>query len=127
MESVHTKSSVFITFNGNCQQAFVNYQACFGGELYMETFEKPIVGYTERPVVRAILDSPKLLIQGSDLVHDEGRRVGNYMAVFINCINHQERQYYINQLHGKTAAADEASQPLIEVIDRFDVRWVFAV
>lgn len=107
----------------------MRYHACFGGELHIETFEQQLVGFTEKPVVRAVLYSPKLMIQGSDLVHNEGRRVGNYMAILVTCSDHQERSSYVEQLLGKTqpTSSMDATQPLLEIVDRFDVRWVFSV
>ena len=127
--TVHTISAVFITFSGNCRQAFTAYHACFGGELHIESFEHHFEGFSAKPVVRAVLRSSKLVIQGSDLVHSEGRRIGNYMAVFVYCASEQERQHYLEQLcveanHRESFNTGEA---LVEIVDRFDVRWVFAV
>lgn len=72
-------SAVFITFFGNCKQALTFYQSCFGGLLQFETFEKEIQGYRELPVVSGSLVSEKIIIHGSDLVHNEGRKIGNYI------------------------------------------------
>lgn len=128
--SVHTQSSVFITFNGNCRQAFTAYHACFGGELHIEKFELEVEGLTEKPVVKAVLESPKLVLYGSDLVHDEGRRIGNYMAVLVSCESEQERIHYIEQLSAASSNRElvtNTGQALIEIVDMFDVRWLFAI
>ncbi|MFZ6023686.1 MAG: glyoxalase [Bacteroidota bacterium] len=124
-----THSSVFITFNGNCRQAFTAYHACFGGELYIESFEPALEGFPGKPVLKAVLKSSKLLIYGSDMVHNEGRRIGNYMALFVYCTSKQERQYYLQQLSAKARHHQSATneEALVEMVDRFDVRWVFAV
>jgi len=124
----HTRSSVFITFSGNCREAFMLYHKCFGGDLQMHLFEQPLPGFTVKPVLKAVLKSSKLLLYGSDMVYDEGRRIGNYMAVLIHCSNNEERCEYIEQLRNLTTRYQLVSDPqdaLIEIVDRFDVRWVF--
>jgi PhnB protein len=125
----HTGSGVFLTFSGNCREAFTLYHTCFGGELLIEDFTQSIGEYAEQPVIRAVLHAPKLTIQGSDLVYNEGRRVGNYIAVLVACKNHEERKDYISRLydHENTRVITEHDDPLVEIIDRFDVRWMFAI
>lgn len=125
----HTGSGVFLTFSGNCREAFMLYHACFGGDLVIEDFTQKIGTYADRPVIRAVLHSPIVTIQGSDLVYHEGRRVGNYMAVLIMCRSCEERKHFIGQLYDyeNTLVVMEDQEPLIEIIDRFDVRWMFAI
>lgn len=128
--TAETISGIFITFSGNCRQAFTSYQACFGGELYIETFEQAVEGFSEKPVVKAVLNSPKLILYGSDLVHNEGRRTGNYMAVLVSCTSEQERLHYLEQLRVQQTnhqPLTNTGQALVEMVDRFDVRWVFAI
>jgi hypothetical protein len=95
----------------------------------IEDFTQSIGEYAEQPVIRAVLHAPKLTIQGSDLVYNEGRRVGNYIAVLVACKNHEERKDYISRLydHENTRVITEHDDPLVEIIDRFDVRWMFAI
>jgi len=117
-------SAVFITFAGNCRKALTCYQACFGGTLRFETLE--LKGYTEIPVVSGSLVSDSIIIHGSDLVSDEGRIPGNYMAVFLHCKTAEERQALIQKLQGnKKMNYDE--QKLVEITDAFDVRWILGV
>jgi PhnB protein len=123
-------TAVFLTFSGNCQQALTLYQACFGGSLRFETFGHKIPGYREWPVVSGSLVSERVVIHGSDLVHDEGRKLGNYMAIFLSCKNALERKALVEKLHadpkGLPAALDN-NQKLIEIRDAFDVRWVLSL
>src|SRR5690606_26273618 len=91
-------SAIFITFSGNCKKALTFYQTCFGGALRFETFEKELQGYTEMPVVIGSLVSNKIVIHGSDLVHDEGRTLGNYMSIFLPCKDTYDRQVLIEKL-----------------------------
>lgn len=120
--------AVFITFSGNCRKALTHYQTCFGGTLQFETFE--LEGYAEKPVISGALVSDSLIIYGSDLVHNEGRILGNYMAVFLHCKNAEDRQALIqklkfNQQHSFPGNAGDPG--LVEVTDAFDVRWVLGV
>src|SRR5690554_671381 len=123
-------SAIFITFSGNCRKALTYYQTCFGGIVQFETFENALEGYAELPVVSGSLISDRIIIHGSDLVHNEGRTLGNHMSIFLQCRNTADRQTLIRKLrfNGKHPAAHhDAAQKLVEVIDVFDVRWVLGV
>lgn len=122
------KSGIFITFSGNCKEALMLYQACFGGDLHFETFDKELDGYAEKPVIRGSLVSESIVIHGSDLVHDEGRKIGNYLSVFFPCKDAGHRNALIAKLEPvlSPAAIDE-DQQLIEITDAFDVKWVLSV
>lgn len=122
-------SAIFLTFSGNCKEALTFYQNCFGGTLQFEIFEKELQGYTEKPVVSGSLVADSIVIHGSDLVHKEGRILGNYMAIFRHCTN----QYVRKELIGKLKCSenhfsiDNDEDKLIEIVDAFEVRWVLAV
>lgn len=122
-------SAVFITFSGNCKKALTFYQDCFGGILHFEAFEKELPGYTEMLVIIGSLVSDRIIIHGSDLVHDEGRIPGNYMSVFLHCKNTFDRKGLIEKLDigKKIPVKNYDDQKLIEVTDTFDVRWVLGV
>jgi uncharacterized glyoxalase superfamily protein PhnB len=124
-------SAIFITFSGNCIKALRFYQSCFGGTLQFETFGKELLqGYTEIPVVSGSLVSDRIIIHGSDLVHEEGRKIGNYMSIFLQCKNSSDRKALIEKLESnKQHLFDQNSedQKLIEVTDAFDVRWLLGV
>ncbi len=135
-------SAVFITFSGNCKKALSFYQTCFGGLLQFEIFEKEIQGYTEMPVVSGSLISDRIIIHGSDLVHNEGRKLGNYMSIFLQCKNTNERKELIEAImimpptnnNGSTHDSFIATksklytdQKLIEITDAFDVRWILGI
>lgn len=123
-------SAIFITFPGNCRTALTYYQTCFGGTLQFETFDMQSAGYAELPVVSGSLVSDSVTIYGSDLVHDEGRTLGNYLSIFLHCKNTADRKALIEKLrfykqHFFTENDDE--QKLVELTDAFDVRWVLGV
>ncbi|HEY1010833.1 MAG: glyoxalase [Daejeonella sp.] len=123
-------SGVFITFSGNCRKALSFYQDCFGGTLHFETFDEELRGYTETPVVCGSLFSDHIVIHGSDLVHNEGRKIGNYLSVFLPCENANTRRALITKLrpgHKDLPAMHNDEQKLVEITDAFDVRWVLGV
>ncbi len=120
-------SAVFITFSGNCRKALTYYQTCFGGTLHFEALEKELEGYTEVPVVSGSLVSDSVIIYGSDLVHNEGRTLGNYLAIFLHCENTATRQALIEKLGFNQQDLFGDDQKLVEITDAFDVRWVLGV
>lgn len=122
-------SAVFITFSGNCKRALCFYQLCFGGLLQIVTLEEELPGVTEMPVVSGSLVSESIIIYGSDLVHEEGRKLGNHIAVFLHCGNALERKALIDHLESdkNNLKRNVRNQKLIEVTDVFDVRWVLGI
>lgn len=123
-------SAVFITFSGNCKTALTFYQHCFGGTLHFETFDKALEGFRDMPVVSGSLVSDRITIHGSDLVPNEGRKLGNYISVFLHCKDIADREMLIEKLEaGKRAPFQrrDGMQQLMEVCDAFDVRWVLGI
>ena len=123
-------SGVFITFPGNCKRALTFYQTCFGGTLYFETFGGELFGYKEIPVISGSLVSDTIVIHGSDLVHNEGRKIGNNLSVFLPCKNEDDRKVLIEKLTpGNIVLSDmnHEARKLIELTDAFDVRWVLGI
>ena len=124
------KSAIFITFPGNCKKALTFYQACFGGKLQFEIFENKFKGFTEMLVISGSLVSDRIIIHGSDLVHNEGRKLGNYMSVFLHCKSIKDRKVLIEKLEpGKKniLMKHPDEQKLVELTDAFDVRWILSI
>lgn len=115
-------------FFGNGKEALMLYQSCFR-KLHFETFDEELDDYAERPVIRGALVSDSIVIYGSDLVHDEGRKIGNYLSVFLPCKDAGHRNALIAKLKpvAGPATIDNKDQQLIEITDAFDVRWVLSV
>nr|WP_068888011.1 glyoxalase [Pedobacter panaciterrae] len=123
-------SGIFITFSGNCKRALTFYQTCFGGILHFETFDKELKGYTEKPVISGSLVSDSIVIHGSDLVHNEGRKIGNYLSIFLQCKNTDDRKVLIDKIKsGRRSLSyrNYEEQVLIEVTDAFGVTWVLGI
>jgi len=128
LDKTRLVSAIFVTFSGNCRKALTFYQSCFGGKLKFRYLDDPLPGFGERPVIIGSLVSECVTIYGSDLVHQEGRKVGNYVSVFLNC----ESNHHRNTLLGKLVAdtnlpVGEEDLPLIEITDNFDVKWILGV
>lgn len=129
-DSAKLTSGIFITFSGNCKKALTFYQTCFGGRLHFETFDKNLPGYPEIPVISGFLVSESIVIYGSDLVHNEGRNIGNYLSIFLRCKNAEDRRAFIEKLetvHKPLSERNHEEQKLIEVRDAFDVSWVLGL
>ena len=122
-------SAVFLTFSGNCREALTFYQTCFGGTLRLEIFEKQLQGCVEKPVISGSLVSNTVVIHGSDLVHNEGRILGNHIAIFIQCSNMETRKALTEKLdaHKKVPFTGNLDEKIIEITDAFDVRWMLYV
>lgn len=85
---------------------------------------------TKRPVIISSLISDRLIIHGSDLVHDSGRIIGNHLSIFLPCKDEEDRQYLIHKLEStdrKQLHPAIQEQKLIEVTDRFAVSWVLSI
>lgn len=133
MDAHHNKatSAIFITFSGNCIKALKFYQFCFGGTLQFQTFGKELLqDYSETPVVSGSLVSDRIIIHGSDLVHEEGRKIGNYMSIFLHCKTNNDRKVLIEKLEANEKFLfnkHDDDQKLIEITDAFDVRWLLGI
>lgn len=129
-DNVKLRGGIFITFPGNCKKALSFYQNCFGGKLFLQTFEKKVPGSPGNLVISGSLISESIIIHGSDLVPDEGRRVGNYLSVFLNFDHAAERRILIEKLMSLDNGAslqNTEELKLIELTDAFDVRWILGI
>jgi PhnB protein len=124
------RSAVFITFGGNCRKALTFYQCCFGGQLQFEDFGDKLPGAKELPVISGSLVSEQIIIHGSDLVHNEGRMLGNYIAIYLQFNNNADRKEFMAKVEtGKQdvlTKMDDGTK-LVELTDPFDVRWVLGI
>ena len=122
-------AAVFITFSGNCKKALSFYRDCFGGTLQFDHFDLELAGFAEKPVVCGALISERFTIYGSDLVHNEGRKVGNYISIFLPCEDVEDRAIIHEKLGtcSDNSIARKGDQKLVELTDAFDVKWVLAV
>lgn len=116
-----------LNFNGNCREAMLFYQDCFGGDLRFrmlsETLEQEQLQQLKKDyVLSARLDAPFISILGSDMVSDLGVIEGTRISLLCRIDNQQELNRIIQGLSGKSMA--EASE-WVSVADKFGVQWVF--
>src|SRR5690606_38912389 len=98
VEQTRFNSSIFLTFSGNCKRALTFYQNCFGGQLHFEMFDKVVETFPKQFVISGCLRSDKIIIRGSDLTYDQGRIIGNSMAIYVQCSSSLERRTIKNKL-----------------------------
>lgn len=98
--------------------------------LHFDVFEKVLDDFTETPVIIGSLVSDRLIIHGSDLVHNEGRKIGNHISIFLPCRNVEERSSIGEKLaanNGWLQTKDQEAQILLEVTDAFQVNWILSL
>jgi len=80
-------------------------------------------------VISGSLISERIVLHGSDLVHDEGYQTGNQLAIYFPCQDASERSRLIMWLaKDKESSSPEAEkQRFIEITDLFGVRWILGV
>lgn len=124
--------AVYLSFNGNCRQAFGYYQSCFGGELTMQTLadsphSKEMTREMQQVVISATLRNNYFKLMGTDL-NDEGRlAAGNNISILIECDSFIERAKLIAKLIDKNFCSIENTNPLINVRDKFCINWILRV
>ena len=82
------------------------------------------------PVISGSLVSDRIIIYGSDLVHNEGRKLGNYISIFLHCKNVADRKDLIEKLEFNKKGPlgkNYNDKKLVEITDAFDVRWMLGV
>ena len=124
--------AVHLVFNGNCRQAFNYYQACFGGELTVQTLADTLHGtgmskQMRKVVIHATLKNKYFKLVGTDLT-DEGRIVtGNNISILVECNSFTARAQLINKLVGRNFCSIENCNPLINVTDKYSINWILSV
>jgi PhnB protein len=124
--------AVYIAFKGNCREAFSYYQTCFGGSLTVQTLADTPDGMKmskqmRKAVICATLKNEYFKLMGTDLT-DEGSFVsGNNVSILIECNSFTERTKLINKLIGRNFCSMEHTNPLINVIDKYNINWILSV
>jgi PhnB protein len=122
-------SGIFITFSGNCEKALTFYHTCFGGVLHFETFPQELQGFQEAPVILGSLISKDIIIHGSDLVLNEGIKIGNNLSVFLLCKSEIHRKLLIEKLKSDACISRKCHEnhKLVEIIDPYHVNWILGI
>ncbi|MEO6704447.1 MAG: VOC family protein [Ginsengibacter sp.] len=133
--------NVYLTFNGNCEEAFTFYQSVFGGEfLYVGKFGEmphqegmPAVPDSEKNKIMHISlpISSETVLMGSDNSEAFGPApiIGNNFSVSINASNKEEADKLFNGL----SAGGKITMPLNKTFwgayfgmftDKFGINWM---
>ena len=129
------KLNPYLNFNGKCREAMTFYQACLGGELFMQKVaESPISAQMPSEMGANVLhgsltDNNIIVMMGSDMM---GNKIvkGNVITLFLNCESHEE----INDVFGKLSENGQVITPLHqsfwgatfgELTDKYGLLWSF--
>ena len=129
----------FLLFNGNCAEAMIFYQQCFGGDLTLtRTGDTPMK--TQFPVekhnkiINAHLKSGNLEFSATDWHADDVTfKPGNTLSIYVNGNSYDELKNVFDKL---SVGADKNEKTFIELrempfgtygqfTDRFGVPWIF--
>ena len=126
----------YLTFNGNCREAFEFYRSSFGGEFaFIQTFgDAPMdigVPDTKRDLMMHIslpIGSSKLMGSDASSVFGSPTVVGNNFSITIHADSREEA----DDLFAKLAEGGSVNMPLQEAFwgayfgsfkDKFDINW----
>tara|TARA_R110002051_G_scaffold201693_1_gene268489 strand:- start:25226 stop:25630 length:405 start_codon:yes stop_codon:yes gene_type:complete len=124
----------YLTFNGNCREAMTFYQECLGGELSFQTIgELPLSNKLSKKmkdcIVHATLTKETLVLQGSDMVPQNGLVKGNAISLSLDCSSEEE----IKKVYAKLSAEGKSNHPLEntfwgalfgELTDKYGNHWL---
>ncbi len=139
-----TTVNVYLTFNGNCREAFEFYKAAFGGDFsYIGTFaemppreDNPNLHDSEKDKIMhvSLPISEETALMGSDTSEAFGEPVktGTNFSVSINTDNKEEAEDLFNKLSegGKVTMPLEKTfwSPYFGMFtDRFGINWMVNV
>ena len=93
----------YLTFNGNCREAMLFYQACLGGDLKFQTIgESPLSekmpAKMKECILHATLTRGELAILASDMVPSSGLIKGNAVSLSLMCNSGAEARDCYNKL-----------------------------
>lgn len=132
--------NVYLTFNGNCREAFDFYKSVFGGEYpYIGTFGEmpPAEGQEikqedkDRIMHVTLPISQETILMGSDSASDHADRLvmGNNFSISINAESREEADRLFNGL----SAGGKITMPLSDTFwgayfgmftDQFGINWM---
>lgn len=129
-----TQIKSYLTFNGNCREAMTFYQQCLGGELQLQTvgdspLSEKMPQQMKECILHATLKHNNLELMATDMVSEEGLRVGNSISLMLDCNSEDE----IRSLYKKLSSGGKATHPLEnsfwgalfgDLTDKFGNHWL---
>ncbi len=138
-----TTVNVYLTFNGNCEEAFNFYRSVFGGEFpYVGRFKEmpPTEGGPsfspeegERIMHMSLPISKETVIMGSDTAGEwaAGYQQGNNFSISINTDSKEEA----DRIFGQLSAGGQVTMPMDKTFwgdyfgmltDKFGINWMMS-
>ena len=128
--------NVYLTFNGECRQAFEFYKQCFGGELMMMRFaDAPFDMCKDAPEARERIMHVSLIngsarLMGSDTMPNMPVKAGTNFSVSIACDNNEQVDRYTK---GVATGGQVFMEPqetfwahrFSMCTDKFGIKWMF--
>lgn len=123
----------YLTFNGQTREAMTFYQACFGGELELQSVkDSPMADQwpveVQEDILHAILTMDGLVLLGSDMGGKQGLMQGNTISLALNCDTEKEIQTFF----AKLSVGGKVTHPLHTffdgtigaLTDKYGMNWV---
>ena len=129
--------NTYLTFDGNCREAFEFYRSVFGGEFsILQTFadgppDMPLSDEIRDQVMHVSLPVGENVLMGSDKgpTFQQALVVGNNFSISFEC---QSREH-CDEVFGKLSAGGKVTMPMQDMFwgayygmctDRFGVNWM---
>ncbi|MBI1836608.1 MAG: VOC family protein [Flavobacteriia bacterium] len=129
-----TTASVYLNFKGNCKEAMIFYQSCFGGKLEIQSIVgSPMEHYctihSNEDVLHSSLTNAQFMLMASDMYLGE-LITGNNFSVFINCSSEEEITSFFSKIAVGGTIIDSLKTQFWGAIfgvvtDKFGIRWSF--
>lgn len=123
----------YLTFDGNCEEAFNFYQSCFGGEItIIQRFgdaPTPVADDYKKKIMHIELQAAPVHLMGSDGSPKHQVVQGNTVTFNLACASAEEQE----EIFQKLAAGGKVSMPLEDTFwgsrfgmltDKFGVHWM---
>lgn len=93
----------YLTFSGNCREAMLFYQSCFGGQLEWQTVGDSPLAKTMPPslqqyIIQSTLTNEQLSLMGTDITPSAGLKKGNSVSLLLYCRSEKELQHCFEKL-----------------------------
>lgn len=129
-----TQLNVYLTFNGNCEDAMTFYQACLGGELTINkvggsAIENQCPEAMKDQIMHSSLNKDYLVLMASDLLMERELIRGNATSLSLNCSSEDEIRTFFDKLSAGGKIIDPLKiqfwGALFGVLeDKFGIRWL---
>ena len=125
----------YLTFNGSCREAMQFYQACLGGELYIQTIGDSGKKFSAMPdrmrnyILHAALTNGTFKLMGSDIAPEKGLVNGNSIVISLQ----SENKTLIDKIFKQLSMGGEVISPVKKtqwgtyfgsLIDKFNKQWL---